>query len=217
MLQCLNEGWSEKLKEQSNEGCNISGRIRVNKVIGNIHLSPGKSFQSSSLNVYELVPYLRNDGNRHDFSHTIHQFAFLGDDEIDPRKRKTGDIMKEKLGLLINPLDGSISKVSIQSLFCLRIESDSFTQTAKAQYMFQYFLKVVSTQFQNLDGKTVSICDERTDCMLTFACRSGLTSTPSLSSSAISPTQASRIMVLPFSTASKVSRVLSSTSRSLPY
>ena len=28
-------------------------------------------------------------------------------------------------------------------------------QTIKQQYMFQYFLKVVSTQFQTLDGKAV--------------------------------------------------------------
>ena len=60
-----------------NEGCNISGRIRVNKVIGNIHLSPGRSFQTGR-HVYELVPYLRDDGSRHDFSHTIHYFAFEG-------------------------------------------------------------------------------------------------------------------------------------------
>lgn len=59
------------------------------------------------------MPYLRNDGNRHDFSHTIHQLAFLGDDELDYRKRKTGMDMKEKLGLLGNPLDGSEARVSI--------------------------------------------------------------------------------------------------------
>jgi hypothetical protein len=50
----------------------------VNKVIGNIHLSPGRSFQSNHRNLYELVPYLRNDGNKHDFSHIIHHFAFEG-------------------------------------------------------------------------------------------------------------------------------------------
>lgn len=49
----------------------------MNKVIGNIHLSPGRSFQTGR-NVYELVPYLRDDGSRHDFSHTIHHFAFEG-------------------------------------------------------------------------------------------------------------------------------------------
>jgi hypothetical protein len=96
----------------------------VNKVAGNIHLSPGKSFQSSSRNVYELVPYLRNDGNRHDFSHYINQFSFLGDDEYDLTKAKYGNEMKQKLGLNSNPLDGTVARVSIPWLsfsfdFCL--------------------------------------------------------------------------------------------------
>ncbi|KAJ3834993.1 Sec1 family-domain-containing protein [Lentinula raphanica] len=136
--QCKNEGWSDKLKEQANEGCNIAGRIRVHKVIGNIHLSPGKSFQSSSRNIYELVPYLRDDGNKHDFSHTIHQLSFEGDDEYDFRKAKLGREMKARLGLSKNPLD------------------ETEHRTSKAQYMFQYFLKVVSTQFRTLDGKTIN-------------------------------------------------------------
>ncbi|KAJ3901024.1 Sec1 family-domain-containing protein [Lentinula edodes] len=135
--QCKNEGWSDKLKEQANEGCNIAGRLRVNKVIGNIHLSPGKSFQSSARNIYELVPYLRDDGNKHDFSHTIHQLSFEGDDEYDYRKAKIGREMKARLGLDTNPLD------------------DTLHRTSKAQYMFQYFLKVVSTQFRTLDGKII--------------------------------------------------------------
>ncbi|KAH7870887.1 Sec1 family-domain-containing protein [Lentinula edodes] len=137
--QCKNEGWSDKLKEQANEGCNIAGRLRVNKVIGNIHLSPGKSFQSSARNIYELVPYLRDDGNKHDFSHTIHQLSFEGDDEYDYRKAKIGREMKARLGLDTNPLDDTLHRVG----------------TSKAQYMFQYFLKVVSTQFRTLDGKII--------------------------------------------------------------
>ena len=36
-------------------------------------------------------------------------------------------------------------------------------QTIKQNYMFQYFLKVVSTQFQTLDGKTVSRCSSQFD------------------------------------------------------
>lgn len=84
----------------------------MNKVIGNIHLSPGKSFQSSSRNIYELVPYLRNDGNRHDFSHTINHFSFMGDDEYDVRKAKFSTDMKQRLGLDSNPLDGTVARVS---------------------------------------------------------------------------------------------------------
>ncbi|KAI8978767.1 endoplasmic reticulum-derived transport vesicle ERV46 [Trametes punicea] len=136
--QCVQEGWSEKLKEQSTEGCNISGRVRVNKVVGNIHLSPGRSFRTSSHNLYELVPYLRTDGNRHDFTHTIHQFAFEGDDEYDLAKARIGKELKQRLGITANPLDGSTGR------------------TIKQQYMFQYFLKVVSTQFRTLDGKTIN-------------------------------------------------------------
>ncbi|KAF9454695.1 Sec1-like protein [Macrolepiota fuliginosa MF-IS2] len=136
--QCKNEGWAEKLQEQAEEGCSISGRIRVNKVIGNIHLSPGRSFQSNAHNLYELVPYLRDDGSKHDFSHTIHHFAFEGDDEYDYWKAEAGREMKKRLGLAVNPLDGA------------------HYRTSKAQYMFQYFLKVVSTQFRNMDGKIIN-------------------------------------------------------------
>lgn len=162
MAQCKNEGWAEKLQEQADEGCSVSGRIRVNKVIGNIHLSPGRSFQSNSRNLYELVPYLRDDGNRHDFSHIIHHFGFegemncppliaipsekgsvvvSGDDEYDYWKAAAGREMKNRLGLAVNPLDGANYR------------------TSKAQYMFQYFLKVVSTQFRTVDGKTVRSLD----------------------------------------------------------
>jgi hypothetical protein len=52
----------------------MSGRLRINKVIGNINFTPGRSFRSSA----DLVPYLRDDGNSHDFSHIIHRMAFEG-------------------------------------------------------------------------------------------------------------------------------------------
>lgn len=89
----------------------------MNKVIGNIHMSPGRSFQSSSRNFYELVPYLREDGNQHDFSHTIHDLAFEGDDEYDIYKAKAGHEMRERMGIGANPLDGAVGKVG--SPLCL--------------------------------------------------------------------------------------------------
>ncbi|TFY83867.1 hypothetical protein EWM64_g143 [Hericium alpestre] len=136
--QCAQEHWSDRLHEQSEEGCNIAGRLRVNKVIGNIHFSPGKSFQSSGSNIYDLVPYLKNDENRHDFSHTIHEFAFSADDEYDINKAKVSKEMKERMGIVNNPLDGHMAR------------------TSKSKYMFQYFVKVVSTQFRTLGGKVVN-------------------------------------------------------------
>jgi len=137
--QCVAEGWADKLREQSTEGCNINGRVRVNKVAGNIHLSPGRSFQASNYqNVYDLVPYLKEGGQRHDFTHTIHQFAFTADDEYDRTKSKTSAELKKRLGIFANPLD------------------QAEWATMKTDYMFQYFLKVVSTQFRTLDSKIIN-------------------------------------------------------------
>ncbi|TRM64039.1 endoplasmic reticulum vesicle transporter-domain-containing protein [Schizophyllum amplum] len=110
--QCKNEGWADKLRDQPTR---TGGR-----------------------NVYELVPYLRDDGNRHDFSHTIHSLSFEGDDAYDNRKREASKEMRQRMGLSSNPLDGTV-----------RV-------TNKAQYMFQYFVKVVSTKFRPLDGKVVN-------------------------------------------------------------
>lgn len=44
-LQCTREGWKDKLETQRNEGCLVTGHLEVNKVAGNFHFAPGKSFQ----------------------------------------------------------------------------------------------------------------------------------------------------------------------------
>ncbi|TDL22172.1 endoplasmic reticulum-derived transport vesicle ERV46 [Rickenella mellea] len=136
--QCTREGWSDKLKEQSNEGCNLSGRVRVNKVAGNLHLSFGRSFQTNFHNVHHLVPYLRDEENKHDWGHVIHDIDFEGDDEYDWTKAEKSKEMKKRLGIHANPLDGMS------------------TWAVSGQYMFQYFLKVVSTRFKTLDGEIIN-------------------------------------------------------------
>lgn len=133
-MQCVQEHWSEKLHEQSSEGCNISGRVRVNKVIGNIHLSPGKSFQSSATNIYELVPYLKDDKNRHDFSHIVHSLTFGADDEYDSRKTKIANEMKQRMGIDSNPLDGYHARV--RSHFMLFL---CFGENLKLSYPYDLY------------------------------------------------------------------------------
>ena len=88
------------------------------------------------------IPYINlhsrvRDG--YDIPSLYISLRYLGDDEYDIFKANIGREMKERMGMGVNPLDGAIGR------------------TSKAQYMFQYFLKVVSTQFRTLEGKTVSI------------------------------------------------------------
>lgn len=42
--QCQREHYSEHLDAQRTEGCRVEGSIRVNKVVGNFHFAPGKSY-----------------------------------------------------------------------------------------------------------------------------------------------------------------------------
>jgi len=66
--QCVSEHWSEKIAAQNKEGCNVAGKLHVNKVVGNFHLSPGRAFQKNSMHVHDLVPYLSGTGADHHVS-----------------------------------------------------------------------------------------------------------------------------------------------------
>jgi hypothetical protein len=84
--QCQREGWSKKVEEQMGEGCQVYGYLLVNKVAGNFHFAPGKSFQQHHMHVHDLQPYKNIKFN---LSHTINRLSFG----------------KEFPGI-INPLDG---------------------------------------------------------------------------------------------------------------
>lgn len=58
-------------------GCNIHGALRVNKVNGNFHFAPGRSFShehdSNVHHIHEFNPYLIS---RYNTSHFIHELSF---------------------------------------------------------------------------------------------------------------------------------------------
>eukprot|EP00053_Salpingoeca_punica_P006196 m.59415 g.59415 ORF g.59415 m.59415 type:complete len:394 (+) comp13577_c0_seq1:87-1268(+) len=76
IIQCEREGWSAKLREQANEGCIIFGYLEVNKVAGNFHFAPGKSFQQHNVHIHDLQPFGRTHFN---LSHTIRKLSFGND------------------------------------------------------------------------------------------------------------------------------------------
>ena len=54
----MREGWKDKLNEQKDEGCLVTGHLEVNKVAGNFHFAPGKSFQQHHVHGENLYLYL---------------------------------------------------------------------------------------------------------------------------------------------------------------
>jgi len=125
--QCEREHYAEHLDSQRNEGCRIQGHIEVNKVVGNFHFAPGKSFSNRNMHVHDLDNYMKDEAD-HSFTHTIHQLRFgppLPDEKIKTLSR-SGDSWSNHH---INPLDGT-----------------SQTTDEKA-FNFMYFVKVVSTAY----------------------------------------------------------------------
>lgn len=71
--QCIDENWPEKIKNHADEGCRVSGHFQVNKVTGNFHFAPGKSFDAYNYHLHD-IRFL--DGLHLDFSHHIHFLSF---------------------------------------------------------------------------------------------------------------------------------------------
>ncbi|XP_042514902.1 endoplasmic reticulum-Golgi intermediate compartment protein 3-like [Macadamia integrifolia] len=84
--QCKREGFVQKIKEEEGEGCNIHGFVEVNKVAGNFHFAPGKSFHLSNIHVLDLLAVQAENYN---ISHKINHLSF-----------------GEEIPGIVNPLDG---------------------------------------------------------------------------------------------------------------
>uniref|UniRef100_A0A0V0IBZ1 Putative endoplasmic reticulum-Golgi intermediate compartment protein 3-like n=1 Tax=Solanum chacoense TaxID=4108 RepID=A0A0V0IBZ1_SOLCH len=71
--QCKREGFVQKIKDEEGEGCNIHGSLEVNKVAGNFHFAPGKSFQQSNVHVHDLLTFQKDSYN---ISHKINRLTY---------------------------------------------------------------------------------------------------------------------------------------------
>jgi hypothetical protein len=87
VAQCVNEYDMMAMRNEHKEGCRISGHFEVNKVAGNFHVAPGKSFDTDGQHVHDLSPFVGVEG--FNFSHVIHKLSF-----------------GEEFPGVVNPLDG---------------------------------------------------------------------------------------------------------------
>ncbi|KAM5246689.1 endoplasmic reticulum-Golgi intermediate compartment protein 3 isoform 1-T1 [Ctenodactylus gundi] len=127
--QCRREGFSQKMQEQKNEGCQVYGFLEVNKVAGNFHFAPGKSFQQSHVHVHAVE---------------IHDLQSFGLDNVSwccLQINMTHYIQHLSFGEdypgIVNPLD------------------HTNVTAPQASMMFQYFVKVVPTVYMKVDGEVL--------------------------------------------------------------
>ncbi|CAL1279359.1 unnamed protein product [Larinioides sclopetarius] len=72
-VQCVREGWSKKLESVDKEGCQIFGYLDVNRVAGNFHIAPGKTFTQHHVHVHDLQPFAASQFN---LTHRIRHLSF---------------------------------------------------------------------------------------------------------------------------------------------
>ncbi|KAI9338577.1 endoplasmic reticulum vesicle transporter-domain-containing protein [Zopfochytrium polystomum] len=110
----------------ANEGCTLTGRILVNKVAGNFHMAPGHSFQQ------------QGGSHVHDLSGDVTALGLVHTDFSHViHSLAFGDDIG---GFVVNPLDGL----------------EALPKEGTGPFMFQYYVKVVGTEFRYLNGTKVS-------------------------------------------------------------
>jgi endoplasmic reticulum-Golgi intermediate compartment protein 3 len=140
--QCEREHYGERLDAQREEGCRIEGGLRVNKVIGNFHIAPGRSFSNGNMHVHDLNNYFDTPvQGGHVFTHVIHQLRF-GPQLPEDLSKKYGAKNVPWTNHHLNPLDGTRQ------------------DTSEAAFNFMYFVKVVPTSYlplgwENKQSKSV--------------------------------------------------------------
>eukprot|EP00667_Euglena_gracilis_P010312 EG_transcript_10495 len=93
--QCMRERLERQMRASAEEGCNIYGFLQVNKVQGNFHFAPGKSFMHGGNHVHDFLPF---EVERFNVSHVIHSLGF-----------------GEQYPGIINPLDNRVKMVPEKS------------------------------------------------------------------------------------------------------
>lgn len=120
--QCEEEHYTDKLEQSKNEGCNIAGRVYVNKVVGDLHFAPGASITHEQTHTHDMSFYLQND-MPFNFAHHIHHLSF-GQPPPPNAASATAPYAAE-------PLSGS----------------QQLTESKTERY--QYFIKVVATRIES--------------------------------------------------------------------
>lgn len=127
--QCTREHYAERLDEQRQEGCRIEGSLRVNKVVGNFHLAPGRSFSNGNMHVHDLKNYWDTPvQGGHSFAHEVHHLSF-GPQLPEEIGKKLVSKSMQWPGSHMNPLDGTKEN------------------TDDPNFNFMYFVKIVPTSF----------------------------------------------------------------------
>lgn len=74
IAQCVDENYMDTLKNQKDEGCQLSGYFKINKVRGNFHIAVGRAVSSEHSHVHDMEMF--SFMNFFNLSHKINKLSF---------------------------------------------------------------------------------------------------------------------------------------------
>lgn len=127
--QCEREGYVKNINSRLDEGCRVHGTAKLNRIGGNLHFAPGASLSVGGRHVHDMSLFDKHP-DKFSFAHKINHFSF-GDDSHELEAIFSNDKHDHRTS---HPLDGVSAN------------------TNEKYQMYRYFLKVVNTRFEYLDG-----------------------------------------------------------------
>ncbi|CAF0721813.1 unnamed protein product [Brachionus calyciflorus] len=147
---------SEAIKRmiESGEGCQLQGHLEVNKVAGNFHIAPGFSFQQEHMHIHDIKNMPIDKFNT---GHFFDVFSF-GDEypnqynPLEKKNFKPKSNLDESAKSSNGVMSGDIFDFGIFQIF-----QDNPDQNSNGDSIsYSYFLKVVPTTYEYLDGRIVN-------------------------------------------------------------
>ncbi|KAM3124996.1 hypothetical protein CJJ07_000470 [Candidozyma auris] len=131
--QCEKEGYVQNMKQRINdrEGCRVKGSAKINRISGNLHFAPGIQISDQGRHSHDMSLWRKYE-NYFNIDHKIHHFSFGKDPSASLHLAYPSE---DNQAPSIAPLDGFVF------------------QQGKKDHVASYYLSVVSTRFEYLEGK----------------------------------------------------------------
>lgn len=135
--QCEREGYVTSLNQHLNEGCRLKGGSKLKRINGNIHFSPGYSFQSFNGHFHDTSLYDQLNNIKLNFNHIINHLSF------GPQIANINNNDQENSFIIQNDSHNILS-VSTSPLNGNQVLPDYNSHN----YQFNYFIKIVPTRYE---------------------------------------------------------------------
>lgn len=154
--QCEREGYVSNIRNHINEGCRVRGKAKLNRIDGEIHFAPGKSYENYSPNrmttsthFHDTSLYFKHE--QLNFDHIINHFSFGS---------KVEDIDKIKFhGTNQGNGGDNDADVSLSTMVLSPMDGRVVMPKNKESHfmLYSYFAKIVPTRYEYFNNRRKSV------------------------------------------------------------